>query len=185
MNFLKSFFQFSWDLVKVAVIALLLAGIVRYFLVQPFFVEGSSMEPNFENGEYLLVDELSYYFREVKRGEVVVFHYPLDTSKYYIKRVIGLPNETVEIKNGQMTIYNSSNQEGFLLSENYIPSSFNTDGNIKKKLGKDEYFVLGDNRLHSSDSRRWGVLPKNDVVGRVWVRAWPVAKANVFEAPNY
>ena len=185
MGYLKSFFEFSWDLVKVAVIALLLAGLVRYFLVQPFFVEGASMEPNFENGEYLLVDELSYYFREVKRGEVVVFHYPLDASRYYIKRVIGLPNETMEIKDGKIIIYNSSNQEGFLVTENYIPSSLMTEGNIKKRLGKDEYFVLGDNRASSSDSRRWGVLPKSDVIGRVWVRAWPVAKASVFKAPNY
>ena len=185
MGYLKSFFEFSWDLVKVAVIALLLAGLVRYFLVQPFFVEGASMEPNFENGEYLLIDELSYYLREVKRGEVVVFHYPLDTSRYYIKRIIGLPNETVEIKNGKITIYSNSNQEGFLVTENYIPSGLMTEGNIKKRLGKDEYFVLGDNRPYSSDSRRWGVLPKNDVVGRVFLRAWPVAKAGVFEAPNY
>ena len=185
MSYLKSFFEFSWDLIKVAVIALLLAGLVRYFLVQPFFVEGASMEPNFENGEYLLIDELSYYFREVKRGEVVVFHYPLDTSRYYIKRVIGLPNETMEIKGGKITIYNNSNKEGFLITENYIPSNLMTEGNIKKRLDKDEYFVLGDNRASSSDSRRWGVLPKNDVVGRVWVRAWPVAKASVFEAPMY
>lgn len=186
MNFLKSFFEFSWDLVKVAVIALFLAGLVRYFLIQPFFVEGASMEPNFETGEYLLIDELSYYFREIKRGEVVVFHYPLDTSKYYIKRVIGLPNETVEIKGGKITIYNSSSdQEGFSVTESYIPSNFTTEGNIKKKLGKDEYFVLGDNRLSSSDSRRWGVLPKSDVVGRVFLRAWPVDKFNIFESPVY
>ncbi|MEK9170738.1 MAG: signal peptidase I, partial [Patescibacteria group bacterium] len=95
MNFLKSVFNFSWDIIKVAAIALVLAGLVRYFLVQPFFVEGASMEPNFETGEYLLIDELSYYFKNIGRGEVVVFHYPLDTSKYYIKRIIGLPGETV------------------------------------------------------------------------------------------
>src|SRR3990167_7139403 len=113
MGYLKSFFAFSWDIIKVAIIALVLAGLVRYFLVQPFFVEGASMEPNFETGEYLLIDELSYYFREIKRGEVVVFHYPLDTSRYYIKRIIGLPGETIEIKGGKVTIYNDGNQEGF------------------------------------------------------------------------
>ena len=185
MGYLKSFFQFSWDLVKVAVVALLLAGLVRYFLVQPFFVEGASMEPSFETGEYLLIDELSYYFKDIKRGEVVVFHYPLDTSKYYIKRVIGLPNETIEIKNGKITIYNNSNKEGFLVAENYIPSNFITEGSIKKKLGKDEYFVLGDNRSSSSDSRRWGNLPKNDIVGRVFLRAWPFDRVSIFEAPQY
>ncbi len=180
MNFLKSVFKFSWDIIKVAVIALVLAGLVRYFLVQPFFVEGASMEPNFENGEYLLVDELSYYFKSVGRGEVVVFHYPLDTSKYYIKRVIGLPEETVEIKNSQVTIYNDGYPNGFALNESYLPKSLTTDGQIKEKLGKDEYFVLGDNRPVSYDSRRWGVLPKNDIVGRVWVRAWPFSRVAIF-----
>ena len=180
MNFLKSVFKFSWDIIKVAVMALVLAGLVRYFLVQPFFVEGASMEPNFENGEYLLIDELSYYFRPVERGEVVVFHYPLDTSKYYIKRIIGLPEETVEIKNSQVTIYNDEYPNGFALNEDYLPKSLVTDGQIKEKLGKDEYFVLGDNRSVSYDSRRWGVLPKNDIIGRVWVRAWPFSRVAVF-----
>jgi len=180
INFLKSIFKFSWDIIKVAVVALVLAGLVRYFLVQPFFVEGASMEPNFENGEYLLIDELSYYFKPVGRGEVVVFHYPLDTSKYYIKRIIGLPEETVEIKNSQVTIYNDEHPNGFVLNESYLPKSLTTDGQIKEKLGKDEYFVLGDNRPVSYDSRRWGVLPKNDIIGRVWVRAWPFNRAVIF-----
>ncbi len=180
MGYLKSFFTFSWDIVKVAAIALILAGMVRYFFVQPFFVEGSSMEPNFENGEYLLIDEISYYFKSPQRGEVIVFHYPLDTSKYYIKRVIGLPGETVEIKNGKVVIYNDNNPNGFVMAESYLLREGITSGDIKKKLGRSDYFVLGDNRLFSSDSRQWGTLPRNDVVGRVWIRAWPVAKAAVF-----
>lgn len=180
MNFLKSFFAFSWDIIKVAAIALILAGLVRYFLVQPFFVEGASMEPNFKDGEYLLVDEVSYYFKSPERGEVIVFHYPLDTSKYYIKRVIGLPNETVEIKSGKVVIYNDNKPGGFTTDESYLPREGITSGDIKKRLGRNEYFVLGDNRLASSDSRQWGTLPTNDIVGRVWVRAWPIAKAAVF-----
>ena len=180
MNFLKSFFVFSWDLIKVAVIALVLAGLVRYFLVQPFFVEGASMEPNFLNGQYLLIDEASYYFKEVKRGEVVVFHYPLDSSKYYIKRVIGVPGETIEIKKGKVAIYNDDNPEGFFIDESYLPRDGITNGDIKKKLARNEYFVLGDNRPASSDSRQWGTLPKNDIVGRVWIRAWPINEATIF-----
>lgn len=179
MNFLKSFFKFSWDIIKVAAIALVLAGLVRYFLVQPFFVEGASMEPNFESGEYLLIDEISYYFKPVERGEVVVFHYPLDTSKYYIKRIIGLPKETVEIKNSRVAIYNNEHPNGFTLDESYLPKSLITDDQIKKKLGKNEYFVLGDNRSVSYDSRRWGALPENNIVGRVWIRAWPFSRAAV------
>ncbi len=180
MNYLKSFFTFSWDIIKVTAIALILAGLVRYFLVQPFFVEGASMEPNFEDGEYLLIDEISYYFKSPQRGEVIVFHYPLDTSKYYIKRVIGLPGETVEIKNGKIVIYNDGNPDGLFISENYLSQEDTTTGDIKKKLGQNEFFVLGDNRSASSDSRQWGALPKNDIVGRAWIRAWPIAKAAVF-----
>ena len=180
MNFLKSVFKFFWDIMKVAIIALVLAGVVRYFLVQPFFVEGASMAPNFLNGEYLLVDELSYYFKSIERGQVVVFHYPLDTSKYYIKRIIGLPGETVEIKDGKVIIYNKENPKGLVTNEKYISSGFTTDGSLKKKLGAAEYFVLGDNRLVSSDSRRWGALPQNDIVGRVWVRAWPFSRTAIF-----
>lgn len=180
MNFLKSFLNFFWDIVKVTLVALVLAGLVRYFLVQPFFVEGASMEPNFKNGDYLLVDEISYYFKSPKRGEVMVFHYPLDTSKYYIKRVIGMPGETVEIKNNRVVIYNNSNVNGLLIAENYLPKEVITNGNIKRKLGLNEYFVLGDNRLFSSDSRQWGVLPKDDIVGRVFIRAWPVNRTAIF-----
>lgn len=180
MNLLKNFFLSLWDIFKVAITALVLAGVVRYFLVQPFFVEGASMEPNFETGEYLLIDEVSYYFRSVERGEVVVFHYPLDTSKYYIKRVIGLPGETVEIKNGKVFIYNDKNPNGFSVDEKYLPEKLITDGQLKKKLGNNEYFVLGDNRSRSSDSRIWGALSKDDIVGRTWIRAWPIGRAEVF-----
>ena len=177
---LKSLFTFFWDIIKITVLALLLAGLVRYFLVQPFFVEGSSMEPNFQNGEYLLVDEISYYFKQVERDEVIVFRYPLDTSKYYIKRVIGLPDETIEIKNGKVKIYNDNNPAGFFADEGYLLREGITTGDVKKKLGKSEFFVLGDNRLASSDSRQWGTLSRNDIVGRVWLRAWPVYRATIF-----
>ncbi|KKS44650.1 MAG: Signal peptidase I [Candidatus Azambacteria bacterium GW2011_GWA2_42_9] len=143
------------------------------------------MEPNFEDGEYLLIDEVSYYFKPVERGEVIVFRYPLDTSKYYIKRVIGLSNETIEIKNGKIMVYNDKNPDGILISEYYLQNDLITEGSIKKKLNKDELFVLGDNRPASSDSRRWGTLPKSDIVGRVWLRAWPLDRADIFKAPTY
>ena len=179
MQFLKSFFTFSWDIIKVAAIALVLAGLVRYFLVQPFFVEGASMEPNFEDGEYLLIYEISYYFKSPQRGEVIVFHYPLDASKYYIKRVIGLPNETVEIKNGGVVIYNDGNPDGFFIDENYLPKEGITAGNVKKKLGRNEYFVLGDNRPVSLDSRFWGAVPRRLIKGRALIRLLPLARIGI------
>lgn len=185
MRILKSTFGFFWELLKTAVIALVLVGLIRYFLIQPFFVEGASMEPNFETGEYLIIDELSYYFRGVERGEVVVFHYPLDKSKYYIKRVVGLPGETVEIKDGEIIIYNKDFPEGRPIDEKYLPENLATDGDVKKKLLSSEYFVLGDNRPKSSDSRRWGTLPKSDVVGRAWLRLWPPSRLDLLKAPIY
>ena len=184
-NLLRSSFKFFWDIAKVAAIALILAGLVRYFIFQPFFVKGASMEPNFEDGEYLIIDEISYYFKKPVRGDVVVFYYPLDTSRYYIKRIIGLPGETVEIKNGDIIIYNGEHPEGLLIQENYLPQNLTTGGDINKKISNGEYFVLGDNRLNSSDSRIWGALPEKDVVGRVLLRAWPFGRAGIFEAPNY
>lgn len=181
-----NFFSFVWELFKIAVIALVLAGLARYFIFQPFFVKGASMEPNFDDGQYLIVDELSYYFRIPERGEVIVFKYPLNTRTYYIKRIMGLPGETVEIKSGQVTVYNDENPKGLVLNETYLPQGLATDGNIKKHLNRDEYFVLGDNRLSSSDSRRWGVLPKSDIVGRVFIRVWPVDTFGLFnQAPAY
>lgn len=183
---IRNFFGFVWELFKIAVIALVLAGLARYFIFQPFFVKGASMEPNFDDGQYLIVDELSYYFRIPERGEVIVFKYPLDTRAYYIKRIIGLPGETVEIKSGQVTVYNDENTKGLLLNEAYLPQGLATDGDIKQRLNRDEYFVLGDNRASSSDSRRWGVLPKSDIVGRVFIRVWPVDTFELLnQAPAY
>ena len=176
---------FVWETIKVVVISLAIILPIRYYLVQPFFVKGASMEPNFEDGEYLIIDEISYYFKKPVRGDVVVFYYPLDTSRYYIKRIIGLPGETVEIKNGDIIIYNGEHPEGLLIQETYLPQNLTTGGDINKKISNGEYFVLGDNRLNSSDSRIWGALPEKDVIGRVLLRAWPFGRAGIFEAPNY
>ena len=116
---------------------------------------------------------------------MVVFYYPLDPSRYYIKRVIGLPEETVEIKNGNIVIYNGEHPEGLTIKENYLPQNLITGGDIKKKISNGEYFVLGDNRPNSSDSRIWGVLPEKDIVGRVLLRAWPFGRASILKPPIY
>ncbi|OGZ18675.1 MAG: signal peptidase I [Candidatus Nealsonbacteria bacterium RBG_13_42_11] len=181
---MKNFFSFVWEIVKIVVIALVIVIPIRYFLFQPFFVKGQSMEPNFENGDYLLIDEISYRLREPQRGEVIVFKYPNDTSQRYIKRIIGLPGETVEINNGQITVYSAEGNK-FLDESGYLSQSEYTSGNLKMTLSEDEYFVLGDNRLASADSRRWGSLPEKDIIGRVFFRAFPFATLSCIEAPNY
>lgn len=183
---MRNFFVFVWETIKIIIISILIVVPIRYFLIQPFFVKGMSMEPGFDDGQYLIIDEISYRFEPVERGDVVVFKYPFNPSEYYIKRIIGLPGETVEIVGGGVIVYNGANPNGKVLDEKiYLALEEKTLGNMKITLEKDQYFVLGDNRAASSDSRKWGVLPEDNIVGRVWVRAWPFETAKVFAAPNY
>ncbi len=181
---MKKVLVFVWEIVKIVITALLIVVPIRYFIFQPFFVKGQSMEPNFETGDYLIIDELSFRFREPQRGEVVVFKYPKNLSQRYIKRIIGLPGETVEIKDGKVIIFNG--QEGQVLDESgYLPLNLPTLGNTRLSLKENEYFVLGDNRVSSSDSRYWGPLPRNDIIGRVYIRAWPFTAFAKIMAPTY
>ena len=177
---------FFFDFLKVFVMAVAIIIPVRYFLFQPFVVTGDSMRPNFHDGNYLIIDELTYRIREPERGEVVVMRFPKDTSQFFIKRIVGLPGEHIVIRDGRVTIYNADHPEGLILQEEYLPSQNITYGNIDRKLEKDEFFVLGDNRLSSSDSRVWGILPKEDIVGRVYLRLFPVQDLELFSpSPVY
>lgn len=139
---------------------------IRFFLFEPFFVKGDSMEPNFHNWDYLIIDKLTYFYRQPQRGEVVVFKPPFDDNIYYIKRIIGLPQERILIEESKITIFNKENPKGFVLNEPYVANHY-TPGTIDVQLKTDEYFVLGDNREVSYDSRKWGPLKKGRIVGRV------------------
>jgi signal peptidase I len=178
---------FIWDLVKVVVIALVIIIPIRYYVIQPFIVSGSSMQPTFQNGQYLIVNELGYHIHSPQRGDVIVFKYPLNTSEYFIKRVIGLPGEKVFISNGKVTIYNAANPNGFVLDESYLPNGLYTEATSAAPitLGENEYFVLGDNRPASSDSRYWGDVPSDDIVGKVVLRAYPFNQLSTFPTPSY
>lgn len=140
------------------------------------------MEPNFENGDYLIIDEISYRLRDPERGEVIVFKYPNDPSQRYIKRIIGLPGETVLVKEGKVSIRNQAGDK--ILEETYLNYGFTT-GEIETSLQEEEYFVLGDNRFVSSDSRRWGPVGRKNIIGRVFFRAWPFATLVKIETPTY
>lgn len=167
-----------WEIARVLLISAAIILPIRYFIAQPFIVRGASMEPNFEDREYLIVDEISYYLRPPKRGEPVIFRYPKDKSQFFIKRIIGLPDERIKIEEGNVVIFNAAYPEGFTLQEQYLdPPGRSTHPEMERTLGAGEYFVLGDNRDFSSDSRFWGVLPKDLMVGRAIFRAWPVARA--------
>ena len=183
-NCLRSLFSSLGEIFQIVIIALLIVIPIRYFLFQPFFVRGHSMEPCFHNGDYLIVDQISYRIREPQRGEVIVFKYPLNPSVRYIKRIVGLPGETIEIEEGKVKITENS-QSRFLNESDYLAEYMETRGHTKIVLGGHEYFVLGDNRSVSSDSRRWGTLGKEDIIGRVYLRAWPVDAWAQIEAPNY
>lgn len=177
--FFKKVLLNFWEVVKVVIISLAIIFPVRYFLIQPFFVIGASMEPNFQSGNYLIIDELSYRLRQPERGEVIVFKYPSNPKEYYIKRIIGLPDETVIVKNGKITIKNAENLDGFVLDESEYLSRY-TGRDTEKTLGEKEYFVLGDNRDASSDSRTWGALPKDLIIGKAWVRIFPFDEFQIF-----
>ncbi|MFA7191901.1 MAG: signal peptidase I [Candidatus Paceibacterota bacterium] len=160
-----------WDLVKFMALALIIVIPIRTYIAQPFIVSGESMVPTFQDGEYLIVDELSYNMGNIKRGDVVIFKYPHDPSRYFIKRIIGLPNEKIEISGQKVKIENKANPDGFIIDEPYINENFST--NEKYDTGPNGYFVMGDNRNRSSDSRVWGVVDKKFLIGRAYLRLLP------------
>jgi len=182
---MKNLKGYILELVEVITIALLIVIPIRMYLITPFFVRGQSMEPNFEDGDYLIIDKLSFRIAQPKRGDIIVFKAPLDAKSFYIKRIIGMPGETVKVTDGQVSIVNNDHPEGWNLSEKYLDNHKNTPGNIQIKLNVGEYFVMGDNREASYDSREWGSLRADKIVGKVWLRLAPVTKAKAFFATEY
>jgi len=184
----RSFFINAWGLAKVFIISAVIILPVRAYVAQPFFVRGESMVPNFHDGEYLVIEELSYKLglRSPRRGDVIVFRYPKDPSQFYIKRIIGLPGERIVINNDKIMIINKEYPKGLQLSEGqYLPATDYTAGDADVVLSNDEFFVLGDNREHSSDSRIWGTVNKNLIIGRVWLRLYPINEVAAFNTPQY
>lgn len=189
-RWLKRIGEFFLDFIETIVIGLSIFLIVYLVFVQPHQVSGQSMDPNFMSGEYLLTDKVSYKLRDPQRGEVVVFHAPPSancpqgTGCDFIKRIVGLPGETIEVKNNGIFV------NGQRLDESYIPSDFVTEaGNFTQNrvitLDANEYFVVGDNRTHSSDSRAWGPIPVTSIVGRAFFSYWPVDQVRLIEKAEY
>lgn len=177
---------FAWELVKVVGISLAIIVPIRYFLIQPFYVKGASMEPSFTDHEYLIIDEITYRFRQPKRGEVVVFRYPLNPRDYFIKRIVGLPGEQVQISDGKVLVTPVGQDTSVALDEAYLPAGTKVDGAKTVKLADDEFFLLGDNRAESLDSRYFGAVNRRFITGRVLFRGWPLAKLDLFlEPPVY
>jgi signal peptidase I len=193
---MRKFLASLLEVVEIALIAVGAVFIVRTFFVQPFLVSGSSMVPTFQNGNYVLVDEFSYHIEPIARGDVVVFHDPQDWSTYFIKRIIGLPGEKIQIANNQITVFNTSTPDGLTLDETYLPAGTQVSPNdcdggdflndvCTYNLSSSTYLALGDNRPESYDSRDWGPLPAKNIVGIVRIRLWPLNEITAFGAPNY
>ncbi len=180
---IKKYFLIAWEFIKIIVIALIIVIPIRYFIFQPFIVKGDSMIPNFHDGDYLIVDEISYKFRGIQRGDVIVLKYPLDTTQRFIKRVIGLPGETVDINNGKVSI--TKDGKVLNLNETYLPKNLATQGSIHITLPANKYFVMGDNRQFSYDSRMWGILPGEDIIGRALIRVFPITDTAYISEPSY
>jgi len=178
----KTKMQSFWELVRFALIALIIVIPIRLFIAEPFIVSGTSMVPTFQNNNYLIVDKISYELGTPHRGDVVVFHYPKNPSQFFIKRIVGLPGETVDVNSAlnQVTITNTANPNGFNLDESFIQNMYVGGINGHIVLGADQYYVLGDNRIASSDSRYWGPVSKNLLVGRVFLRLLPITSIDIW-----
>ncbi len=185
-SFLAEAFGFVWELVKVVAVSLAIILPIRYYLIQPFYVKGASMEPNFADRQYLIIDELTYRFRPPRRGEVVVFRYPLNPRDYFIKRIIGLPDEQIRIADGRLYLTPAGQSSEILLAEPYLRPGVKVEGVKTTRLGPDEYYLLGDNRSESLDSRYFGPVNARFVTGRVILRGWPFDQLGLFlEPPEY
>lgn len=176
---------FFLELLKLSLLAVVTIFLVRYFLFKPFYVRGASMEPNFFDKEYLIIDELTYHFQTPQRGDIVVLRSPLNKKEYFLKRVIGLPGETIKIRDGRVMIFNEANPEGLILKEDYIAKGALTLPDVTVELGPEKYFVLGDNRFSSLDSRNLGPVEESSLVGRVLLRGLPINRAQFFSRQNY
>ena len=179
MKLLNILGHFFLDIAETVVIAGVIFSIFYALIAQPHQVRGESMYPTLKTGEFILTNKLSLRFSDLKRGDIVVFKYPRNEKLDYIKRIIALPNETIEIKNNKVYIFNKEHPEGFVLDESYLPENTKTTGRLsiqegqKYTTGPDEYVVFGDNREQSSDSREWGFVKKDLIIGKAWIRYWP------------
>src|SRR4030067_1410678 len=178
------------DIVETVVVAAAIFVVVYLFLLQPHQVKGASMEPNFRDGEYILTDKISYRFSEPRRGDVVIFKAPTNPDVDFIKRIVALPGEKLEVKNNKIIIFNDENPKGFTLSEPYQVMELIAGGNYLREgkiveVPADNYLVFGDNRTHSFDSREGGPLPRKSIIGKSWLRYWPLSKISIIKRPKF
>ncbi len=184
-SFNSSIGGFAVELIKIIFIAFVIILPIRFYVLQPFYVKGASMEPNFHDNEYLVIDELSYRLHQPARGDVIVLRNPSLPSEFLIKRIIGLPGDRLTINDGEVTVYDKAHPNGGVLDEAaYLPPDRLTFGHLDVTLGRNEFYVLGDNRPASLDSRIFGPVDRSQIIGRTAIRAWPVYRAKTFSTPT-
>lgn len=185
LHLLKRVLVFFLDTLQTFVLALAVFVMIYHFAAQPHQVNGNSMEPSFYNSELILVDRISYRFGKPQRGDVVVFQFPLNPELDYIKRIIALPGETIKIENGQIFI------NGKKLQENYLPARIATapqtifSNGLEYKVSDQNFIVMGDNRVRSSDSREWGPVPAKNILGKAFFRYWPLDRLGSIKHADY
>lgn len=183
-DILKRAVSIFFDLIESVVVALSIFVVIYLFLLQPHQVKGASMDPTFHDGQYILTDKISYRFNLPQRGDVVVFKAPMNPDFDYIKRIIGLPGDTITIQEGQVVINGQPLSDEYIQSDTVLlPGQYIREGK-QATVGSNEFFVLGDNRSHSADSRQWGMVPKKDIIGKVFFRYWPVNKFGIVSKPE-
>lgn len=187
---LTALFRYLYEIIKTVIIVLVFALAIRTFAIQPFIVDGRSMEPTFHDHEYLMVEKINFAFHAPNRGDIIVFRYPLNPSLNYVKRIIGLPGDRVVVSQGKIIIYNNEHTQGLELKEPYLASETLTrvQGDTRERtwiVEPDTFFVMGDNRDHSDDSRIWGTVPKKNIVGKVWVTIYPFENFGLVQHSNY
>jgi signal peptidase I len=186
----ERFLHIFWEIAKTIAIIVLAAVLIRAFLIKPFFVQGESMEPNFHDGDYLLVNQISYRLHKPQRGDVIVFDAPPEEGTNYIKRIIAVPGETVDLQNGRFTVRNDKHKGGVVLPEPYVHEGIYTQSSGDQthwEVAEDEYFAVGDNREpgKSLDTRSWGPLPKDKIIGKVWMRAYPLQDIGIVKHQEF
>ena len=169
--------NFFIEIIKFALLAAVIVIPFRIFVAEPYIVQGESMSPTFETGHYLIINKFSHRVSDLDRGSVVVFRYPNDPSRFFVKRIIGLPGETVRIRDRSVYVQPTGTEDFIKLEEDYLKNTI--QNNLEKDLGPEEYFVAGDNRGNSHDSRAWGPLDKSFIKGEAMLRLYPLSQIGI------
>lgn len=181
----NSVFRFFFDILESIVVALAIFVVVYLFLFQPHQVKGASMEPNFHDGEYILTNKFQYHFETPKRGDVIVFKSPQNPDIDYIKRVIGLPGDRVKLIDNHFYINGTKLEESYIAPELFTYNGQYLKDNMEVVIPQDYYFVAGDNRPRSSDSREWGPIERSSIIGKSQFRYWPFDRMGLIEGVSY